>query len=114
MDLNNLSSPLFWSGVEVGKHFYWEFNDITFHGQVFLVSWFVIALILIFAVLGSLDKKRIPKSWQNLMEYVVSESMTITTDDVGTAPEDTTVLEANVILDVGVTTQGACRAAKNN
>jgi F-type H+-transporting ATPase subunit a len=83
MDLNNLSSPLFLSGVEVGKHFYWEFNDITFHGQVFLVSWFVIALILIFAVLGSLDKKRIPKSWQNLMEYVVEFTQEIALNQIG-------------------------------
>ena len=48
----------------------------------------------------------------NLVDYVVSEALTITTDVVGTAPVDDTTLEASFVLDIGVTAQGACRAAK--
>ena len=41
----NISAIVLLSDVQVGKHFYWEIQGITFHGQVFIVSWFVIALI---------------------------------------------------------------------
>ena len=43
-----LNSTTFLSEVEVGKHFYWEIQGVTVHAQVLLVSWFVIALLLIF------------------------------------------------------------------
>jgi F-type H+-transporting ATPase subunit a len=71
MNLDLFSSTVVLSGVEVGKHLYWEFAGITFHGQVFIVSWFVILLILLFAILGTRDIKRIPEGWQNFMESVV-------------------------------------------
>ena len=48
----------------------------------------------------------------NLVDYVVSESLTIETDVIGTAPENDTTIEASFVLDVGVTAQGACRAAQ--
>ena len=83
MDLNNLSSLLFLSGVEVGKHFYWEFSGITFHGQVFLVSWFVIALLLVFAILGITSKKRVPETWQNFMESVIEFTKDIAVNQLG-------------------------------
>ena len=35
------------SGVEVGSHFYWDIAGIAVHGQVLLVTWFVILLLLI-------------------------------------------------------------------
>ncbi|MEM9768346.1 MAG: F0F1 ATP synthase subunit A, partial [Cyanobacteria bacterium P01_D01_bin.71] len=31
--------------LEVGQHFYWEVAGLRIHGQVFLTSWFVIALL---------------------------------------------------------------------
>ena len=45
MIFNTLDSFLLLSGVEVGKHYYWELAGITFHGQVFIVSLFVIFLL---------------------------------------------------------------------
>ncbi|CAN0486580.1 unnamed protein product, partial [Phaeothamnion confervicola] len=45
----NLNSLIFLSDIEVGKHLYWEINDITFHGQVIIVSSFVILLTLLFS-----------------------------------------------------------------
>lgn len=71
MNFTNPSSFILLSGVEVGKHFYWEIQGISLHGQVFIVSWFVIALIILFSVLGTSNAKRIPESWQNFMESVV-------------------------------------------
>jgi len=49
----------------------------------------------------------------DLTEYVVSESMTITTDIVANSPEDDTVLRGSYLLDVGVTLQGAKNQACN-
>lgn len=83
MNMPNSSSFLFLSEVEVGKHFYWEFQGITFHGQVFIVSWFVIFLILLFSVLGSLKPKQIPDSWQNFMESVVEFTKEIAINQLG-------------------------------
>ena len=49
----------------------------------------------------------------NLVDYVVSESLTIETDVIGTVPENDTTIEAGLfVLDAGVTAQGACRAAQ--
>lgn len=83
MDLNNPSSFILLSGVEVGKHFYWEFQGVTLHGQVFIVSWFVISLIILFSVLGSSNAKRIPESWQNFMESVVEFTQEIAVNQLG-------------------------------
>jgi F-type H+-transporting ATPase subunit a len=44
--LNLLANTLLLSGVEIGTHFYWEIGPLSMHGQVFLVSWFVIILLL--------------------------------------------------------------------
>ena len=38
--------------VEVGKHFYWYLSDeLTVHGQVLIVSWFVLLLVISFSIL---------------------------------------------------------------
>ena len=69
LDFSNNSILI--SGVEIGTHFYWEIGDFTLHGQVFIVSWFVITLLIIFSFLGTQNSDRVPDSWQNIMESVV-------------------------------------------
>jgi hypothetical protein len=44
----------------------------------------------------------------DLAPYVVSRSMTISTDVTGRRPEEDTVVEARYAIEVGVTGQGAC------
>jgi F-type H+-transporting ATPase subunit a len=83
MDLNNIDSLLLICGVEVGKHFYWEFQGITFHGQVFIVSLFVITIILTLSILGTINLKTIPDGFQNFMEFVVEYVQTIAKDQIG-------------------------------
>jgi F-type H+-transporting ATPase subunit a len=78
-----LNSITFLSEVEVGKHFYWEIQGVTLHGQVLLVSWFVIVLLLLFSVLGTLNSGRIPKLWQNLMEFAVEFVEDIAINQIG-------------------------------
>ncbi len=83
MNMLNASSFFLLSEVEVGKHFYWEFQGITFHGQVFIVSWFVILLIILISILGSIKPKQIPESWQNFMESVVEFTKEIAVNQLG-------------------------------
>lgn len=83
LNFNSASSLILLSDVEVGKHFYWEIQGITFHGQVFLVSWFVISLIILFAILGSTGRKLIPTPFQNLMETAVEFTQEIAVNQLG-------------------------------
>lgn len=79
----NLNSFIFLSDIEVGKHLYWELNDITFHGQVIIVSSLVILLTLVFSFLGTSDKSMIPNGWQNFMESVVEFVKEIAQNQLG-------------------------------
>nr|WRW10810.1 ATP synthase CF0, subunit A [Papenfussiella kuromo] len=79
----NLNSLIFLSDIEVGKHLYWEVNDITFHGQVIIVSSFVILLTLLFSFLGTSNKNIIPNGWQNFMESVVEFVKEIAQNQLG-------------------------------
>ena len=71
------------SGVEIGTHFYWEIGDFSLHGQVFLVSWFVIILLLGASFLGTQSIRQIPESWQNFMETVVEFTSDIAKGQLG-------------------------------
>ena len=58
--------------LEVGKHFYWEVLGYSLHGQVFLVSWLVIFLVVGASILGTSTITEVPRGlWQNAMEAVV-------------------------------------------
>ena len=68
--LNVLTSlPL--ASLEVGKHWYWYIGNLKIHGQVFLASWFVIALLIIASLAATRNIQRVPSGTQNLMEYVL-------------------------------------------
>jgi len=57
--------------LEVGKHFYWHIGSLKVHGQVFMTSWIVIALLLIASFAGTRNMQRIPRGMQNFMEYAL-------------------------------------------
>ncbi|MFB2935793.1 F0F1 ATP synthase subunit A [Aerosakkonemataceae cyanobacterium BLCC-F154] len=59
------------ASLEVGHHFYWQVGNLKLHGQVFLTSWFVIALLLVASFLATKNIQRIPGGMQNFMEYVL-------------------------------------------
>jgi F-type H+-transporting ATPase subunit a len=69
--------------AEVGKHFYWNISGFLVHGQVLMVLWFVFAILLIFAFLGSRNVEQIPRGWQNFMESVVEFVTDIAKDQLG-------------------------------
>jgi F-type H+-transporting ATPase subunit a len=57
------------ANLEVGHHFYWHIGNLKVHGQVFLVSWIVIALLVIASIAATRNIQRVPQGIQNLMEY---------------------------------------------
>jgi F-type H+-transporting ATPase subunit a len=71
------------SGVEVGVHYYWNIAGISLHGQVFMVIWFVIGLLLVASLLGTSKLERIPTGWQNFMEYVLEFTQDIAKNQLG-------------------------------
>lgn len=69
--------------AEVGKHFYWEIAGYLVHGQVLLVSWFVILVLLVLAILGTAQIDRLPNPRQNLMEAAVEFVTDIARNQLG-------------------------------
>lgn len=55
--------------LEVGQHFYWQLGNLTFHGQVLLTSWFVIAVLVVASFAATRNIQRVPIGLQNVMEY---------------------------------------------
>ena len=69
--------------AEVGKHFYWNIAGALVHGQVLIVIWFVVAILLIFSALGTLNADRIPHGWQNFMESALDFIIDIAKNQLG-------------------------------
>ena len=82
---DNFSSSTFTflAEAEVGKHFYWNIAGFLVHGQVLVVIWFVILLLLIFSFLGTREADRIPHSWQNFMESALDFVVDIARNQLG-------------------------------
>nr|YP_009308868.1 ATP synthase CF0 subunit IV [Toxarium undulatum]AOS86611.1 ATP synthase CF0 subunit IV [Toxarium undulatum] len=69
--------------AEVGKHFYWSFAGFLIHGQVMIVIWFVLFLLLVFSFLGTRGINRIPSGFQNFMELIVDFVLDIAKSQLG-------------------------------
>ncbi len=69
--------------AEVGKHFYWNIAGALVHGQVLIVIWFVVAILLTFSALGTLNATRIPHGWQNFMESALDFIIDIAKNQLG-------------------------------
>lgn len=80
--LNILNSlPL--AELEVGQHFYWELGGLKLHGQVFLTSWFVIAILVGVSIAATRNIQRIPSGLQNLMEYALEFIRDLAKNQIG-------------------------------
>jgi F-type H+-transporting ATPase subunit a len=83
-DYNPTISALPLADLEVGKHFYWDVFGYSLHGQVFIVSWLVIALILGASILATITLNQVPRNtWQNVMEVVVEYVQGIAKNQMG-------------------------------
>jgi F-type H+-transporting ATPase subunit a len=79
----NLINSLHLAELEVGHHLYWEIGGLKLHGQVFMTSWFVIAILLVLSILASSKIQRIPSGVQNLMEYALEFIRELTKNQIG-------------------------------
>ena len=77
------STFTFLAEAEVGKHFYWDVAGFLVHGQVLVVIWLVISLLVLFSILGTSNTERIPHSWQNFMEATLDYITGIARDQLG-------------------------------
>merc|ERR1712178_121874 len=71
------------AAVEVGEHLYWNIAGLAVHGQVLLVTWLVIAIILTITGLGTLKLEQVPKGMQNFVEAVFEYVSGIAKDQIG-------------------------------
>ena len=69
--------------AEVGKHFYWDLGGSLVHGQVLVVIWFVLSVLLVLSFLGTANADRIPHGFQNFMEAAVDFVTDIAKDQLG-------------------------------
>ena len=69
--------------AQVGKHFYWNIAGFLVHGQVILVIWFVLLILLLLSVLSTQNIERIPTGFQNFMESAVDFVTDIARDQLG-------------------------------
>lgn len=75
------SLPL--ADLEVGKQFYWHVGNLNLHGQVFLVSWFVIGLLVIASILATRQIQMVPAGFQNVMEYALEFIRDLAKNQIG-------------------------------
>jgi F-type H+-transporting ATPase subunit a len=79
----NLFNSVNLAAIEVGEHFYWAIGKYKIHGQVFLVSWFVIGVLLLLSFAATKNVQRIPTGFQNFMEYVLDFLRGLAKDQIG-------------------------------
>jgi len=82
-NFKDIPSSLIISSVEVGKHLYWQIGSYKIHGQVFIVSWLVIASLLIIALIGTRNLNRIPQNFQNFLEFILEFLQDIAKNQIG-------------------------------
>ena len=69
--------------LEVGQHFYWQVGNFELHGQVFLTSWFVIAILVVASLAATRNVQRVPGGMQNLMEYALEFVRDLAKNQIG-------------------------------
>ncbi|WP_204106474.1 MULTISPECIES: F0F1 ATP synthase subunit A [Spirulina sp. CCY15215] len=71
------------ASLEVGEHFYWNIGGLTVHGQVFMTSWFVIALLVIASLAATRNIQRVPSGIQNFMEFALEFVRELAKNQIG-------------------------------
>ncbi len=83
MPLIHLWTALPFAKLEVGHHFYWHIGNLRVHGQVFITTWFVMAILIAAAFAASRRIERVPSGIQNLMEYALEFIRDLTKSQMG-------------------------------
>jgi F-type H+-transporting ATPase subunit a len=61
----------------------WQLGSLKIHGQVFLTSWFVIAILVIASLAATKNVQKIPSGIQNFMEYALEFIRDIAKNQIG-------------------------------
>jgi F-type H+-transporting ATPase subunit a len=69
--------------LEVGQHLYWHIGNLKVHGQVFITSWVVIAILVTASIAGTRNMQRIPSGIQNFMEYALEFLRDLAKNQIG-------------------------------
>ena len=80
--LNGFNS-VFLAELEVGHHLYWQLGNLKLHGQVFLTSWIVIAILVVASLAATRNIQKVPSGIQNLMEYALEFIRDLTRSQIG-------------------------------
>lgn len=83
MPLIHLWTALPLAKLEVGHHFYWHIGNLKVHGQVFITTWFVMAILIAAAFAASRKIQQVPSGIQNLMEYALEFIRDLTKSQMG-------------------------------
>ena len=83
MNFLNVFNSVYLGKLEVGHHLYWQVGNLKLHGQVFLTSWFVIALLVITSLAATRNINRIPRGLQNFMEFALDYIRDIARSNIG-------------------------------
>jgi F-type H+-transporting ATPase subunit a len=81
--LNVLNSFPLLAELEVGQHLYWHLGNLKVHGQVFITSWVVIAILVTASIAASRNIQRIPRGIQNFMEYALEFLRDLAKNQIG-------------------------------
>lgn len=79
----NTLNSMFLAKIEVGHHLYWQLGNLKLHGQVFLTSWVVIAILVVASLAATRNIQRIPSGLQNLMEYALEFVRDLAKNQIG-------------------------------
>nr|YP_009392049.1 ATP synthase CF0 subunit IV [Periphykon beckeri]ARW60397.1 ATP synthase CF0 subunit IV [Periphykon beckeri] len=71
------------SSVEVGEHLYWTIGNYNLHGQVFIVSWIVIFVLISLSFISTRDLRKIPGKLQNFVEFILEFLQDIAKNQIG-------------------------------
>lgn len=83
LDVLNTFNRFPLANLEVGQQLYWQLGGLKVHGQVFITSWFVIAVLVIVSLLGTSKIQRIPSGMQNFMEYALEYIRDLAKNQIG-------------------------------
>jgi F-type H+-transporting ATPase subunit a len=83
--LNSLTiiNPFPLAELEVGSHLYWQIGNLRLHGQVFIASWIVIAILIAVSILATRKVEMVPSGFQNLMEYALEFIRDLAKNQIG-------------------------------
>src|SRR5918998_1710257 len=83
LDVLNTFNRFPLANLEVGQQLYWQLGNLKVHGQVFLTSWFVIAVLVVVSILGTSKIQRIPSGMQNFIEYALEFIRDLAKNQIG-------------------------------